>query len=102
MRISLRGASRLFFNYVAMAAVVISAGQTGRLEKARCTAEAGPLLMAVRSDNCFIESDHTNRVQPRDGFPAGQAKFWKLWILQLYSALPLRAIESSPKNHASV
>jgi hypothetical protein len=101
MRISLRGASRPFFNYVAMAAVVITAGQMGRLDNPRCTAEARPVPMAVKSDNRVIESDRVNNVLPRDGFPAGQAKFW-LFIPQLYSALPLRAIERSPKNHASV
>jgi hypothetical protein len=101
MRISLPGASRLFLNYVAMAAVVITAGQTGCLENARCTVEAGPVLMAVKSDNRIIESNGVNNVLRKDRFPAGPAKFWKLWIPQLLRTPPLRVMEGSPKSHAS-
>lgn len=99
MRISLPGVSRPFFSYVAVAAVVITAGQTGRLEDSRWRADACPVLTAVKSENRVIESDRVNYVQRKDRFPAAQVRFWKLRIPQPHSAL--QAVEGSTRVHAS-
>jgi hypothetical protein len=95
MRISLAGVSRPLLNYVAVVAVVITAGQTGRLENERWRAEPCPVHMVVKPDSRVVESGRVKDVERKDRFPTGQAQFWKLWIPQPQRVL--QAIEDLRK-----